>query len=310
MAAEIIIEKIAHHLGKDALEIEELINTKMKVKSRVKKYHSLRQVFKNNCFDKLFSKLTSDCDYDKRRKEIEAFNKTNDQYLRGMSLTPVKFGISFTTRFLNQGNALVIIYTDGSVQVATGATEMGQGVNSRIAELVCSELGLERKSIRMMPTRTDKNANTSPTAASSGTDINGSAAILATRKIKRRLSELAVQLFEIPEEKWAKNTAGLGCAPELNVDTSFENHCRPNDDADWHSGVANYHDVKFENGYVVSLRDDSKKISFHDLVTEAYLNRVSLCDYAYYKIPGIEFNKLTGEGDAFLYFSQGVRVRK
>ena len=86
------------------------------------------QVFKNNCFDKLFSKLTTDCDYDNRRKEIEAFNKTNDQYLRGMSLTPVKFGISFTTRFLNQGNALVIIYTDGSVQVATGATEMGQGV--------------------------------------------------------------------------------------------------------------------------------------------------------------------------------------
>ena len=132
------------------------------------------------------------------------------------------------------------------------------------------------------------------------------AAILATRKIKRRLSELAVQLFEIPEENWAKNTAGLGCAPELNVDTSFENHCRPNEDADWHSGVANYHDVKFENGYVVSLLDESKKISFYDLVTEAYLNRVSLCDYAYYKIPGIEFNKLTGEGDAFLYFSQGV----
>ena len=70
--------------------------------------------------------------------------------------------------------------------------------------------------------------------------------------------------------------------------------------------MANYHDVKFENGYVVSLLDESKKISFYDLVTEAYLNRVSLCDYAYYKIPGIEFNKLTGEGDAFLYFSQGV----
>ena len=305
--AEIIIEKIAHHLGKDALEIRRINQYQNEGELEGEKNIThYGQVFKNNCFDKLFSKLTTDCNYDKRRKEIEEFNKTNDQYLRGMSLTPVKFGISFTTRFLNQGNALVIIYTDGSVQVATGATEMGQGVNARIAELVCSELGLERKSIRMMPTRTDKNANTSPTAASSGTDINGSAAILATRKIKRRLSELAVQLFEIPEENWAKNTAGLGCAPELNVDTSFENHCRPNEDADWHSGVANYHDVKFENGHVVSLNDQSKKISFYDLVTEAYLNRVSLCDYAYYKIPGIEFNKLTGEGDAFLYFSQGV----
>src|SRR5690606_27064476 len=104
--------------------------------------------------------------------------------LRGLSLTAVKFGISFTTRFLNQANALVMVHRDGSVQVGTGATEMGQGVNARIASLVAEELGLSREWVRMLPTSTDRNANTSPTAASSGTDLNGSAAVLATRKIK------------------------------------------------------------------------------------------------------------------------------
>src|SRR5690606_3216429 len=92
--------------------------------------------------------------------------------LRGISLTPVKFGISFTTRFLNQANALVIVHRDGSLQVSTGATEMGQGANARIAQIVADEFGVHRDEVRMMATRTDKNANTSPTAASSGTDLN------------------------------------------------------------------------------------------------------------------------------------------
>ena len=208
--AEIIIEKIAHHLGKDALEIRRVnqYQDEGEVEGEKNITH-YGQVFKNNCFDKLFSKLTSDCDYDKRRKEIEAFNKTNDQYLRGMSLTPVKF-VFLLQRGFNQGNALVIIYTDGSQLSATGATEMGQGVNSRIAELVCSELGLERKSIRMMPTRTDKNANTSPTAASSGTDINGSAAILATRKIKKEdLVNLPFSFLKFRRKSGRKIPPGL-----------------------------------------------------------------------------------------------------
>src|SRR5690606_36652296 len=125
--------------------------------------------------------------------------------------------ISFTTRFLNQANALVIVQRDGSIQVSTGATEMGQGVNARIAEMVAREVGLQRSQVRMMATTTDKNANTSPTAASSGTDLNGAAALLAARRIKARLSELAIKLVDIPESRWARHTAGLGTEPEITV---------------------------------------------------------------------------------------------
>jgi xanthine dehydrogenase large subunit len=157
-----------------------------------------------------------------------------------------------------------------------------------------------------MPTRTDKNANTSPTAASSGTDINGAAAILATRKIKKRLSELALKLLDIPKEKWASKTAGLGTQPEVMLDDPYLNENDPNAGADWNSGVATYFEMEFQDGYVFHPKHLDKKIEFKYLVLEAYLNRVSLSDYAFYKIPGIEFNKMTGQGDAFLYFTQGA----
>tara|TARA_B100001971_G_scaffold84647_1_gene78211 strand:+ start:320655 stop:323090 length:2436 start_codon:yes stop_codon:yes gene_type:complete len=300
---EKIMEEVAHSLGVDPLDIR-MKNLYLDEKGRDTTHYG--QVFKNNCLPALFTKLRQSSLYDKKRKEIAEFNKNNDQYIKGMSLTAVKFGISFTTRFLNQANALAIIHQDGTLQVATGATEMGQGVNSRIAEMVASEMGLDRDLIRMMPTRTDKNANTSPTAASSGTDLNGAAALLAIRKIKYRLSQLANLLFEIPEEKWAKNTAGLGSAPELNVEyMPHEND--PNAGTEWPTGKANYFDIEFEDGFVINIKT-KKKIAFKDLVIEAYLNRISLSDYAYYKIPGIEFNKLTGKGDAFLYFTQGCAL--
>ena len=127
---------------------------------------------------------------------------------------------------------------------------MGQGVNARIAELVAEELGLPRDEVRMMPTSTDKNANTSPTAASSGTDLNGAAAVLATRKIKARLSELADKLFDLPESRWARHTAGLGTEPEITVQWPRETINDPNEGADWPTGIATYHGVVFEDGQV------------------------------------------------------------
>jgi xanthine dehydrogenase large subunit len=172
--------------------------------------------------------------------------------------------------------------------------------------MVTSELGLPREAARVMPTRTDKNANTSPTAASSGTDLNGAAAILATRKIKKRLSELALKLLDIPKERWASKTAGLGTQPEVHLDTPNLDENDPNAGADWKSGVATYFDIIFKDGFVYHPDHIDKKIEFKYLVLEAYLNRISLSDYAFYKIPGIEFNKLTGHGNAFLYFTQGT----
>lgn len=300
--AEKIIEEIAHYLKIDPVEVRK-VNLYSDEGGRNLTHYN--QLVKNNCLARLVNDLEKDCDYKKRRHEIEKYNKTNTEFVRGLSLTTVKFGISFTTRFLNQGNALVIVHNDGSLQIATGATEMGQGVNARISEMVTKEFGLARSSARVMPTRTDKNANTSPTAASSGTDINGAAALLAARKIKKRLSELALKLLDIPKERWASKTAGLGTQPEVMLDDPHLNENDPNAGADWNSGIATYFEMEFKDGWVFHPKHLDKKIEFKYLILEAYLNRVSLSDYAFYKIPGIEFNKMTGEGDAFLYFTQG-----
>jgi xanthine dehydrogenase large subunit len=300
---ERIIEEIAHKLSKDPLEIR-----KINLYNENQNITPYDQVFENNCLPDIFKKMERATNYHQRRQEVIDFNAQNTQFLKGLSLTPVKFGISFTTRFLNQANAMVIIHQDGSVQISTGATEMGQGVNTRISQLVANELGIKREQARVMPTRTDKNANTSPTAASTGTDLNGAAALLATRKIKHRLSELAIKLLTIPNEYWAKKTAALGTQPEIEVDQISLISNDPNDGVEWDKGTANYQDIVFEEGLIYHASNPGKTLSFKELVLEAYLNRISLSDYAHYKIPGIEFNKLTGKGNAFLYFTQGAAL--
>ena len=302
---EKIIEEIAHRLGKDALDIRKL-NCYSDIGERNVTHYG--QKVENNVLPALFEKLEASSHYRKRRKEIAAKNEQKDQtrLLHGLSLTAVKFGISFTTRFLNQANALVIIHKDGSLQVSTGATEMGQGVNARIAQMVASELGLDRDQVRMMPTTTDKNANTSPTAASSGTDLNGAAALIATRKIKARLSQVARTLFSLPESRWAKNTAGLGTESEITVRELTPQNQDGNLGADWKTGIATYDHIIFREGFVFQEAKPDHKITFEAVVLEAYLNRVSLSDYAHYLIPGLSFNKLTGCGNAFLYFTNGV----
>src|SRR5262249_29141388 len=128
--------------------------------------------------------------YHRRRKALAVFNAKSKTHLRGLACTAVKFGISFNTKFLNQANALVNIYLDGSVQVSTGATEMGQGVNTKIRQLVADEFGIDIEQVILMPTSTEKNNNTSASAASTAADLNGSAAVDACRKIKARLAEV------------------------------------------------------------------------------------------------------------------------
>jgi xanthine dehydrogenase large subunit len=122
---------------------------------------------------------------------VARFNASSRTHLRGLACTAVKFGISFNTKFLNQANALVNVYLDGTVQVSTGATEMGQGVNTKIRQLVADEFGIDVDTVILMPTSTEKNNNTSATAASSGADLNGSAAVDACRKIRARMEKVA-----------------------------------------------------------------------------------------------------------------------
>ncbi|MFW7381942.1 MAG: xanthine dehydrogenase molybdopterin binding subunit [Oligoflexus sp.] len=284
-AIESILESIARHRGKDSLDIRRL-NCYQGPDRDVTPYG---QKLENNLLPKLFQTLEQRCRYLQRRQEIEAWNADPLNHPRGLAITAVKFGISFTTRFLNQGNALVNIHRDGTVQVSTGAVEMGQGVNARIASLVAEQFGLQPKQIRLMPTSTEKNANTSPTAASKGTDLNGSAAVLACERIKARLAALLLRLLELPQEQWAQNTAGLGTMPEIAVGDGLL------DDQ-----------VIFANGQVYPKDQAERAIPFSTLIAEAYFNRISLSDYGYYRVPGLGFNKLTGQGQAFLYFTQGV----
>ncbi len=137
----------------------------------------------------MMEKLAHDADYRDRRNAIAAFNKENDDLRKGLALTPVKFGISFTSTHLNQAGALLHIYTDGSVHINHGGTEMGQGLYTKIAQVVASTLGVSYERVMVSSTRTDKVPNTSPTAASAGTDLNGMAAQNAAGKMKRRLIE-------------------------------------------------------------------------------------------------------------------------
>ena len=139
--------------------------------------------------------------YAARRRAIARFNLNMEArggaLRKGIALTPVKFGISFTLRQLNQAGALVHVFTDGSVQVNHGGTEMGQGLYVKVAQVVAEELGIGVDQVRLTATRTDKVPNAPPTAASAGSDLNGMAAREAARTIRRRLAALAARLFQV-----------------------------------------------------------------------------------------------------------------
>ena len=139
----------------------------------------------------IWNALKESSAFEQRRAEIDAFNARSVHTKRGLAITPAKFGISFTATFYNQGGALVLVYRDGSVQVNHGGTEMGQGLYTKIRQIAAESLGVEPERIRLMPTRTDKVPNTSATAASAGTDLNGAAVADACRQIRARLDAVA-----------------------------------------------------------------------------------------------------------------------
>lgn len=145
--------------------------------------------------ERIFDGVAASSGFAARRRAIDAWNGQQPHKKRGLAITPVKFGISFTTTFLNQAGALVLVYRDGSVQLNHGGTEMGQGLLAKVAAIVAKELGVAADAVRTMPTRTDKVPNTSATAASSGSDLNGEAARRACREIRERLAPVAAALL-------------------------------------------------------------------------------------------------------------------
>lgn len=148
---------------------------------------------------RIWSELKASSRFEERLAAIEAFNAQSSHLRRGLAITPVKFGISFTLTHLNQAGALVLLYQDGSVQVNHGGTEMGQGLHTKIAQIAADTLGVPLAAIRVMPTRTDKVPNTSATAASSGTDLNGAAVRAACLTLRERLVAVAAGHFGVDE---------------------------------------------------------------------------------------------------------------
>jgi xanthine dehydrogenase large subunit len=144
--------------------------------------------------ERIWQQLKATSEFDARRAGIAAFNAQHEEAKRGLAITPAKFGISFTATFYNQGGALVLIYRDGTVQVNHGGTEMGQGLFTKIRQIAADSLGVDADRIRLMATRTDKVPNTSATAASAGTDLNGAAVADACRQVKARLDAVAADL--------------------------------------------------------------------------------------------------------------------
>ena len=193
VAIENIMDHIARFLAVDPLSIRKL-NYYQKEQRNLTHYG---QKVEGNLLDEMTAELESSSDYQLRRKQINTFNQNHPFMRKGIALTPVKFGISFTATFLNQGGALINIYTDGSIHLNHGGTEMGQGLNTKVAQIVAEEFQVDIETIFISATNTDKVPNTSPTAASSGTDINGKAAQNAARTLKTRLIEFAISHYQV-----------------------------------------------------------------------------------------------------------------
>ncbi len=266
---ETVIDKIARILKKDATNIRKL--------NFYQTHHNNKthydQIVENCRLDKLYKRLIEMSDYPVIKKEVEDFNNKNEFYKMGLALTPVKFGISFTTSFLNQAGALVHIYKDGTAQVNHGGTEMGQGLHTKMLSIASSELGINDKYITITPTNTSKVPNTSATAASSGSDLNGMAVKNAIDKLKTRLRPVAQKLLK---EKYQI--------------------------------VAAIDQIQFDQDLVFDKFLPEKSIPFTEVVLKAYFEQTSLSATGYYKTPGIFYDKEKGKGQPFLYFAFGMAV--
>jgi xanthine dehydrogenase large subunit len=181
---EAILGDIARELGLDPFDVR--MRNLYGVQERNVTHYQMK--VEDNILHPLLSKLEQTSGYRQRRAEIEAWNAQSPVIKRGIAITPVKFGISFTATFFNQAGALVHVYTDGSVQVNHGGTEMGQGLNTKVAQIVADELGVPFERVRSTAADTSKVPNASATAASSGTDLNGRAAQFAARNVRDNLA--------------------------------------------------------------------------------------------------------------------------
>lgn len=200
IAAERWIEDIAYALGKDPLEIRKANFYGTDI-NNVTPYH---QVVEDNVIHRVIDDLEQTSDYQARRAAILAFNRTSKVLKKGIAMVPVKFGISFTATWHNQAGALVHVYRDGSIHLSHGGTEMGQGLHIKVMQVVADAFGVPVERVQITASNTGKVPNTSATAASSGTDLNGMAALDAANQIKARMAAHAAFIYEVEpsEVQW------------------------------------------------------------------------------------------------------------
>ncbi len=267
---ENVIDRVARFLKKDAADVR-FTNFYGQEKNNITPYG---QQVEDNRLQMIYDQLVASSEYEKRREEIEVFNVAHEFEKRGMALTPVKFGISFTTSFLNQAGALVNVYQDGTVLVNHGGTEMGQGLHTKMKQIAALEFGISPERVKVNATDTSKVPNTSATAASAGTDLNGMAVKNAVETIKNRLRPVAADYLN----KQACDT------------TSSEE------------------DIVFENNEVFDAAKPDRRVTFRELVQNAYLRQVSLSSTGFYRTPDIGWDRDKGHGRPFNYFAFGMAV--
>ena len=266
MIIEAAMDDIARQIGEDPLTVRK----RNFYRDGREVTHYGQQVDQRQLLHTLVETLESDSDYWTRRKAVSDFNATSPIIKKGLALTPVKFGISFTAQHLNQAGALLHVYTDGSVMINHGGTEMGQGLHTKICQVVARELGLDLEKVRITATRTDKVPNTSPTAASSGADLNGMAARDAASKLRERL-------FDFAAEHYSEGLDREG--------------------------------MRLEDGMLVAgFGESERRIPWGELVQTAYLNRISLSEKGFYATPLIHYDRSVGQGRPFYYYAFGAAV--
>ncbi len=218
VGAERVIDEVAFAVGKDSLEIRKLNFYDPMGTPGERNLTPYHQKVEDCIIQRIVAELEESADYAGRRKAIAEFNAKSRVVKRGLALTPVKFGISFTKTESNQAGALVHVYTDGSVHMNHGGTEMGQGLHLKVAQVVAEEFQIDLDRVKITATTTAKVPNTSPTAASSGADLNGMAAQDAARQIKDRLIDFAAESHQVPRDQvvFLPNRVRIG-----NAEVSF-----------------------------------------------------------------------------------------
>ena len=268
---EEVLDRVARHLGIAPETVRERNLYRGKGETNTTHYG---QALDDERIPQIWGRLLETSRFEERRRAVAEHNaRSGLASKRGLAITPVKFGISFTATWLNQAGALVLIYRDGTIQVNHGGTEMGQGLYTKMRGIAMRELGVKADIVRVMKTQTDKVPNTSATAASSGADLNGAAVRNACVMLRERLAPVAAELLGAE--------SGI-IIPELAV--------------------------TFEDGHVRAPQAPGFSVPFERVVDRAYMKQIQLSAAGFYRTPGIGYDKAKGRGKPFFYFAYGAAV--